>query len=57
MKGILNDNYFTNEITFIHIVTTVSKDVAKAIQAGRQKLGITQKDLAQVMELIHIFIH
>jgi putative transcription factor len=28
-------------------VTTVSRDVAKAIQAGRQKLGITQKDLAQ----------
>lgn len=30
------------------LVQTVSKDVAKAIQAGRQTLGITQKDLAQV---------
>jgi ribosome-binding protein aMBF1 (putative translation factor) len=32
------------------LVQTVSKDVAKAIQSARQKLGITQKDLAQVIE-------
>jgi ribosome-binding protein aMBF1 (putative translation factor) len=36
----------------LFIVQTVSKDVAKAIQAGRQKLGITQKDLAQVIKKI-----
>jgi ribosome-binding protein aMBF1 (putative translation factor) len=33
-------------------VVHVEKDVAKAIQAARQKLGITQKDLAAVI-IIH----
>ena len=46
-KGI----YFSRIILVFNIsfvVPHVDKDVAKAIQAARQKLGMTQKDLAAV---------
>lgn len=36
------------QFLIIFAVAHVDKDIAKAIQAARQKLGITQKDLAAV---------
>jgi ribosome-binding protein aMBF1 (putative translation factor) len=36
------------------IVAYISGEVSKAIQAGRQKAGITQKDLATVLSFPNI---
>ena len=56
-KKILLIIFITNFYFLIfNSVPTVSKDVAKAIQAGRQKLGITQKDLAQVIYILYFLI-
>jgi ribosome-binding protein aMBF1 (putative translation factor) len=35
----------------------VSLDVAKAIQKGRQDIGLSQKDLATVISTVSFYLH